>query len=60
MTLTEVIETTYIHRIAGRTGDCPAFLTMRLLGVLHDMFIEVRLRGTGQIRMPGDPAGAPT
>jgi magnesium chelatase family protein len=60
MTLTEAIETTRIHRVAGRTGDCPAFLTIRILGVLHDMFVEVWLRGTGQIRMPGDPAGAST
>jgi predicted ATPase with chaperone activity len=30
MTLLEAIETTRIHRVAGLTGDRPAFVTTRL------------------------------
>jgi magnesium chelatase family protein len=28
MTMAEAIETTRIHRVAGRTGDRPAFMTV--------------------------------
>jgi magnesium chelatase family protein len=28
MTLTDAIETTPIHRVAGRTGHCTAFMTV--------------------------------
>jgi magnesium chelatase family protein len=30
MTLTEALETTRIHRVAGLTGDCAALVTTRL------------------------------
>jgi magnesium chelatase family protein len=36
MTLAEAIETTRIHRIAGRTGDRTAVVTTRPLRAPHD------------------------
>jgi hypothetical protein len=54
MTLAEALETTRIHRVAGLTGAHTAFVTTRLLRVLHHMLVGVWLRGNEQIRMPGE------
>jgi magnesium chelatase family protein len=54
MTLTETIETTRIHSVAGLTGDRTAFVTTRLFRAPHHTISNVRLIGGGQVPMPGD------
>ena len=47
MTLTEAIDTTRIHRVAGLTGDRTAWVTTRPFRVPHHPFWEVGLIGRG-------------
>src|SRR5687768_18077722 len=54
MTLPEAIETTRIHRVAGRTGRRTAFVTTRPCRAPHHTISDVGLIGGGQVSMPGD------
>jgi hypothetical protein len=54
MTLVEALETTRIHRVAGRTGDCTAFITIRPFRAAHHPIADIGLIGGGQIPMPGE------
>jgi len=54
MTLAEAIETMHIHRVAGRTGDCTAFVTTRPFRAPHHTLSDVGRIGGGQVPMPGD------
>jgi magnesium chelatase family protein len=54
MTLAEAIETTRIHRVAGRTGRRTAFVTTRLFRAPHQTISDVGLIGGGQVPMPGE------
>jgi hypothetical protein len=52
MTLAEALEITRIHHVVSRNGDRTAFVTTRLLRVLHHMLVEVWLSGSGRMPMP--------
>jgi magnesium chelatase family protein len=54
MTLAEAIETTRIHRAAGRTGDRTALVTTRPCRAPHHTLSDVGLIGGGQVPMPGE------
>jgi magnesium chelatase family protein len=54
MTLAEAIETTRIHRVAGRTGDRSALITTRPFRAPHHTISDVGLIGGGHILMPGE------
>jgi magnesium chelatase family protein len=54
MTLAEAIETTRIHRVAGRTGDRTAWVTTRSCRAPHQTISDVGLIGGGHIPMPGE------
>ena len=54
MTLAEAIETTRIHRVAGRTGDRMAWVTTRPCRAPHHTISDVGLIGGGQVPLPGD------
>jgi magnesium chelatase family protein len=54
LTLPEAIDTTRIHRVAGRTGDRAAFVTTRPCRAPHHTISDVRLIGGGQVPMPGE------
>src|SRR5262245_5041730 len=54
MTLAEAIETTRIHRVAGRTGDRTAVVTTRPCRAPHQTISAAGLIGGGQVPMPGD------
>jgi magnesium chelatase family protein len=54
MTLPEAIETTRIHRVAGRTGARTAFITTRPFRAPHQTISDVGLIGGGQVPMPGE------
>jgi magnesium chelatase family protein len=58
MTLPEAIETTRIHRIAGRTGDRLAWVTTRPCRAPHHTISDVGLIGGGQVPMPGEGSRA--
>jgi magnesium chelatase family protein len=58
MTLAEALETTRIHRVAGRTGDRTAWVTTRPCRAPYHPFSEVGLIGGGQVPMPGDVSRA--
>jgi magnesium chelatase family protein len=45
MTLAEAIETTRIHRVAGRTGDRTALVTSRPCRTPHQTFSDAELIG---------------
>lgn len=53
ITLAEAIETTCIHRVAGRTSDRIAFITTRPCRAPHHTISAVGLIGGGPISMPG-------
>jgi hypothetical protein len=57
MTLAEAIETTRIHRVAGRTGDRTAWVTTRPCRAPHHPISEVGLIGGGQVPLPGTGRG---
>jgi magnesium chelatase family protein len=54
MTLAEAIETTRIHRVAGRTGDRTALVTTRPCRAPHHTISDVGLIGGGHVPMPGE------
>jgi magnesium chelatase family protein len=54
MTLAEAIETTCIHRVAGRTGDRTALVTSRPFRAPHHTISDVGLIGGGHVPMPGE------
>jgi magnesium chelatase family protein len=54
MTLAEAIETTRIHRGAGRTGDRTAWVTTRPCRALHHTISDAGLIGGGHVPMPGE------
>jgi magnesium chelatase family protein len=54
MTLPEAIDTTRIHRVAGRTGDRMAWVTTRPCRAPHHTISDVGLIGGGQVPMPGE------
>jgi predicted ATPase with chaperone activity len=66
MTLAEAIETTRIHRVAGRTGDRTAWVTTRPCRAPHHTLSEAGLIGgapwwrTAMGRLPITPSSAPT
>jgi magnesium chelatase family protein len=58
MTLAEAIDTTRIHRVAGRTGRRPAVVTTRPGRAPHQTIADVGLIGGGQVSMPGEGSRA--
>src|SRR5215831_2506784 len=54
MPLAEAIETTRIHRVAGRTGDRTALVTTRPCRAPHHTISDVGLIGGGQVSMPAE------
>jgi magnesium chelatase family protein len=54
MTLAEALDTTRIHRVAGRTGARTTFITTRPFRAPHYTISDVGLIGGGQIPMPGE------
>jgi magnesium chelatase family protein len=54
MTLAEAIETTWIHRVAGLTGDRTALVTTRPFRAPHHAISDVGLIGGGHVPRPGE------
>jgi magnesium chelatase family protein len=54
MTLAEAIETTRLHRVAGRTGDRTAVVTTRPCRAPHHTISDAGLIGGGHVPMPGE------
>jgi magnesium chelatase family protein len=54
MTLAEVIETTCIHSVAGRTGDHTAFVTTCPFRALHHTLSAIGLIEGAQVPLPGE------
>jgi magnesium chelatase family protein len=54
MTLAKAIETTRIHRVAGRTGDRTALVTTRPCRAPDHTISDAGLIGGGHIPMPGE------
>jgi magnesium chelatase family protein len=54
MTLAEAIETTRIHRVAGRTGAWTALVTTRPFRTPHQTISDVGLMGGGPVPQPGE------
>jgi predicted ATPase with chaperone activity len=54
MTLAEAIDTTRIHRVAGRTGDSTAMVATRRSRAPHYTVAGAGLIGGGQVSMPGE------
>jgi magnesium chelatase family protein len=54
MTLTEALETTCLHRVAGRTGARTAWVTTRPCRAPHHTLADTGLSGGGHVPMPGD------
>jgi magnesium chelatase family protein len=59
MTLAEAIETTRIHRVAGRTGDRTAWVTTRPCRAPHHTLSDAGLIGGGHVPMPGEVSLTP-
>jgi magnesium chelatase family protein len=58
MTLAEALETTRIHRVAGRTGARTARVPRRPCRAPPHTIAEVGLIGGGQVPLPGDVSRA--
>jgi magnesium chelatase family protein len=54
MTLAKALETTRIHRVAGRTGAHAVLVTTRPYRAPPHTIAAVGLIGGGQVPMPGD------
>jgi magnesium chelatase family protein len=54
MTPPEAIETTRLHRVAGRTGSRTALVTTRPCRAPHHTLSAVGLIGGGQVPRPGE------
>ena len=59
MTLAEALETTRIHRVAGRTGARTALVTTRPCRAPTQMISDVGLLGGGHLPRPGEVSRAP-
>jgi magnesium chelatase family protein len=53
-TLLEALETTRIHRVAGRTGARTAWVTPRPCRAPHHTISDAGLIGGGHVPMPGE------
>ena len=60
MTLAEALETTRIHRVAGRTSARTALVTTRPCRTPHQTISAVGLIGDGHVPMPGEVSLART
>ena len=58
MTLAEAIDTTRLHRVAGRTGDRTAVVTTRPGRAPPHTIADVGLIGGGHVPMPGEVSRA--
>jgi magnesium chelatase family protein len=58
MPLPEALDTTHIHRVAGRTGDRLAWVTTRPCRAPHYTISAVGLIGGGHVPMPGEVSRA--
>jgi magnesium chelatase family protein len=58
MTLAEALETTRLHRVAGRTGARTALVTTHPFRAPHHTSSDVGLIGGGQVPRPGDMSRA--
>ena len=54
MTPPEALDTTRIHRVAGRTGDRLAWVTTRPFRAPHHTISDVGPIGGGQLPLPGE------
>jgi magnesium chelatase family protein len=54
MTLAKAVETTRLHRVAGRTGGRTAFVTTHPCRAPHHTISDGGLIGGGHIPMPGE------
>jgi magnesium chelatase family protein len=54
MSLAEALETTRMHRVAGRTGARTAVVTTRPFRAPHHTISDVGLIGGGQVPLPGE------
>jgi magnesium chelatase family protein len=54
MTLPAALDSTRIHRVAGRTGDRTALVTTRPWRAFHQTLAAVGLIGGGQVPLPGE------
>ena len=54
MTLAKALDTTRLHRVAGRTGDRTAWVTTRLCRAPHHPSSDVGRIGGGQVPTPGE------
>jgi magnesium chelatase family protein len=54
MTFAEAIDTTRIHRVAGRTGARTAWVTTRPCRAPHHTLSDAGLIGGGHVPMPGE------
>jgi magnesium chelatase family protein len=59
MTLSEAMETTRIHRVAGRTGDRTALVTTRPCRAPHHLIPDAGRIGGGPVPRPGKVSLAP-
>jgi magnesium chelatase family protein len=58
LSLAKALETTRLHRVAGRTGARTALVTTRPCRAPHHTISDVGLIGGGQVPMPGDVSRA--
>ena len=58
MTLLNALDTTRLHRVAGRTGARTALVTARPCRAPHHTISDVGLIGGGQVPLPGDVSRA--
>jgi magnesium chelatase family protein len=58
MTLAEVLETTRLHRVAGRTGNRRAWVTTRPCRAPHHAISDVGLIGGDPVPLPGEVSPA--
>ena len=58
ISLADALETTRIHRVAGRTGARTALVTARPCRAPHHTLSDVGLIGGGQVPTPGDVSRA--
>jgi magnesium chelatase family protein len=58
MRLADALETTRLHRLAGRTGARTALITTRPCRAPHHTISDVGLIGDGQVPMPGEVSPA--
>ena len=57
--LAEALETTRLHCVAGLTGACTTWVTMRPFRAPHHTISDAGLIGGGQVPLPADGSLAP-